>query len=257
MELRKSIEDIINCKKSNIAVAIKNLNTNETIMINQDKVFYSASTIKLLIMSEVLRQVKEGKHSLDELITLTDDKKVAGAGILKEFNSGHKFTIREIMTLMIVLSDNIATNMLIDLTGIDNINKMASRLNLKNTVLQRKMMDAIAAKAGMENKTCAEDLLHILELIYKGEDVDKKYSDIMIDILKRQQVTGRLDLYLPAGTVIAHKTGTLDKLEHDVGIVYLPNCTYIICVLTSNDETNIEGKEVIGMISKKVYDMYK
>lgn len=226
-------------------------------MINHNSIFNSASTIKLLIMSEILREINEGEHSLDELIILTEDVKVNGAGILKEFNSGHKFTIKEIITLMIVLSDNIATNLLINIAGIDRINKMGHDLHLKNTKIQRKMMDVTAVKTGKENLTCAEDLFHILELIYKGEDVNRKYSNFMLDVLKKQQVNGRLDLYLPSGIVIAHKTGTLDKLEHDVGIVYLQNCTYIICILTSNNKTNIEGKEIIGTISKIVYDAYK
>jgi len=257
VDLKYSIEELINSTSANIGIAVKNLNTNETIMINEGLAFRSASTIKLLIMSQILKEVKAGEHALDKLVILEDRHKVGGCGILKELEAGHKLTIKEYITLMIVLSDNTATNILIELSDMDKINRLVSELGLRKTELQRKMMDFEAAKAGRENKTCAEDMLHILELIYNGENVDEEYSCIMLDILKRQQITGSLDLYLPEDTVIAHKTGDLDKLEHDVGIVLLPDCPYIICVLTSENNSNREGKELIGKISQLVYNSYR
>lgn len=257
MDLRKSIEEIIKTNKGNVGVVVKNLNSKDTIMINERLVFPSASTIKLVIMSQVLKEVKEKKHSLKEIIKLVNTVKTGGDGILKELNEGHEFTLEEIMTLMIILSDNTATNILISLVGMESINSMALELGLRNTKLQRKMMDSAAARSGRENLTCAEDMARILELIYEGKNVDSEYSGIMLEILKKQQVRGRLDLYLPDDTLIAHKTGDLDKLEHDVGIVFLPGCTYIICVLTNETETNKDGREIIGKISKAVYEAYK
>ena len=115
-------------------------------------------------------------------------------------------------------------------------------------------MDSQAANEGRDNFTTADDFSHILELTYKGENVNKTYSNMMMDILKKQQVKGRLDLYLPEETVIAHKTGDLDSLEHDGGIVYLPDREYIICVLTNKVKSNKDGREIIGSISKMVYD---
>ena len=116
-------------------------------------------------------------------------------------------------------------------------------------------MVKFASKAsGKDNFTCAKDMSRILELIYTGKAIDNGSSKLMLDILLRQQVSGRLDLYIPEEVKIAHKTGTLDNLEHDVGIVYLPNTDYIICVLTNNLESNKEGREIIGLISKAVYD---
>jgi beta-lactamase class A len=99
-------------------------------------------------------------------------------------------------------------------------------------------------------------MTNVLEKVYDGEVIDKEYSSIMMDILKRQQVKGRLDLYLPDDTMIAHKTGDLDRLEHDVGIVFLPECRYIISVLTNETPTNKDGREIIGKISRLVYDSY-
>lgn len=257
MNLKNKIEEIISEYKGNVGVAVENLNTGENIMINEDMVLPSASTIKLVVMSEILKEVKSGNHNLDEIIKLKNEMKTDGDGILKELNSGHGFTLNEIITLMIIISDNTAANILIDMAGMKNVNKMAEQLGMANTKLQRRMMDSAAAKAGRENITCAKDMYHLLKLIYEGKNIDEEYSGIMLNILKRQQVAGRLNLYLPDNIIIAHKTGDLNRLEHDVGIVYLPDCAYIICVLTNETETNKDGREIIGKISKTVYDCYK
>lgn len=252
--LESKIREYIETQKGDIAVVVKNLTTNEEIKINENFVFPSASTIKISILSELFNKINEGAFDFNETVETTEDMKTGGDGILKELDSGHKFTLKELATLMIILSDNTATNMLINLLGMDPINSTIQRLGLTNTKLQRKMMDSQAAGEGRDNLITANDLARILELIYRGENVNKEYSDIMLDILKRQQVRGRLDLYLPEDVVIAHKTGDLDYLEHDAGIVYLPEKEYLICVLTNKTETNKDGREIIGMISKFVYD---
>lgn len=256
MEFKNAIQKIINENKGNVGVAIKNFNTDEIIKINEEKIFPSASTIKLVVMTEILNQVKAGKHSLNELIEITNKIKTGGDGILKELNSGNKYTLKEIILLMIILSDNTAANILIDMAGMNNVNKMAANLGMRHTKLQRRMMDSAAAKAGRENLTCAEDLFTFFELLYNNKILDEKCSRLMLDILKKQQVKGRLDLYLPDDMVIAHKTGDLDRLEHNAGIVYLKNCTYIICILTNETTTNKDGREIIGKISKAVYDSF-
>lgn len=254
MELKVLIKDIIDKSHSDVAVVIKRFKDNSIIMINECMIFPSASTIKLLIMARIMKEVKEKKRSLEDKIILRDIDKCDGDGILKEFNEGHIFTLKEVITLMIILSDNTATNILINIIGMDNINNMGKELNLVNTELRRKMMDSEAVKMGKENVTTAKDLYCILDMIYNRELIDCEYSDLMLDILKRQQVKGRLDLYLPEDTLIAHKTGDLDKLEHDVGIVYHPDGNYLICVLTKNVSTNKYGREIIGEISHQVYN---
>ena len=247
--LESKIRDYIKTQRGNIAVFVKDLATNEEIKINENSVFPSASTIKILIMSELFSKINDGVFDFKDTVEIKENMRTGGDGILKELEPGHKFTLKELTTLMIILSDNMATNILIDFLGMDNINSTIQKLRL-----QRKMMDSQAAGEGRENHITARDLANILELIYRGENVNKQYSGIMLDILKRQQVRGRLDLYLPEDTVIAHKTGDLDNLEHDGGIVYLPGKEYIICVLTNETETNKDGREIIGKISKMVYD---
>lgn len=252
--LEERIRNYILKQSGNVAVVVKDLKNNNEIKINENLVFPSASTIKISIMSELFNKVHDGFLKLDDTIEITEAMKTGGDGILKELKCGHKFTLDEICTLMIIVSDNMATNILINLLGMDNINNAISRLNLRSTKLQRKMMDSQAAKEGRENLITAHDFARILELIYNGKNINEKYSSMMLNILKRQQVRGRLDLYLPEEVVIAHKTGDLDNLEHDGGIVYLPDKEYIICVLTNKTGSNKEGREIIGNISKMVYD---
>lgn len=254
--LKNKIASIINESQGNVAVVVKNLSTGLKISFNPDLIFPSASTIKLVILSDLLRQCKSGKFNIEDKIKITEELLTGGDGILKELDMGHTFSLKELATLMIIISDNMATNILIDLLGMDNINNTAIQLGLKQTTLQRKMMDLNAQALGKDNFTCANDMAHILELIYTGKVIDNESSKIMFDILLRQQVNGRLNLYLPEEVKIAHKTGDLDNLEHDVGIVYLPTTNYIICVLTNNLESNKEGREIIGSISKVVYDEF-
>lgn len=252
--LEEKLKKFISEQKGNIAVFVKDLKSNKTIKINENSVFPSASTIKLSIMSELFNKINEGIYKLNDVIEITEGMKTGGDGILKELNCGHKFTLEEICTLMIIVSDNMATNILINLLGMSNINTAIKNLGLQDTKLQRKMMDSQAAREGRDNLITANDFAHIFELIYNDKNVNTAFSQLMLNILKRQQVRGRLDLYLPEEVVIAHKTGDLDCLEHDGGIVYLQDKAYIICVLTNQTESNKEGREIIGKISRLVYE---
>jgi len=251
--LKERINNYIQSYDSNIALAYKDLNSSETILINENKIFPSASTIKLLILGELFNRVEKKEISLSDKVDIYRFDKVGGDGILKELESEISLTLKDVATLMIILSDNYATNILIDTLGFDNINNLAKELNLSNTKLNRKMMDSEAVKKGLENETCALDLLKILDMIYSKTYINEEMSNLANDILLRQQVNG-LNTLLPEDTKIAHKTGDLDKLEHDVGIIYLDDINYILCILTNKLDTNYQGKKIISEISKIVYD---
>ena len=178
--------------------------------------------------------------------------KTGGDGVLKELNSGHHFTLKELATLMIIVSDNQATNILIDFLGMENINLLGKELRLKETFLGRKMMDIEARKKGYDN-TCADDISLLLKLIYQEKLINKKASQLMLDILLRQQQGERLQRYLPSDIKIAHKCGDLDNLENDGGIIWIEDKAYILVVLT-NGMPNLQCKQTIGKISKFVYD---
>ena len=197
----------------------------------------SASMIKVFILGQAMEEVKAGRMSLDETIVLQEDDKVGGAGILVGYDSGSALSVDTILRLMIIESDNTATNMMIDRLGFEAINDYIARNGYADSLLQRKMMDFEAVAAGRENYTSANDLGKFFTLLYNHQCVSRELDDVMLGYLKDQTD----DECLPAanpGSVVAHKTGELAGLIHDGGIVYGPQ-EYVI-VLMADD---FEGRE--------------
>ena len=253
IEWKKEIEKIISQVEGKVCVNFYDLNKNNGFSINGDKKVLSASMIKLLILTELMKKISEDKFSLSDTIMIANFMKTEGDGVLKELNAGHHFTLKELATLMIIVSDNQATNILIDFLGMKNINQLGREVDLKETFLGRKMMDTEARKNGYDNYTCADDISLLFKLIYQEKLINKEASQLMLDILLRQQQGERLQRYLPSDIKIAHKCGDLDNLENDGGIIWLGDRAYILVVLT-NGMPNLQCKQTIGKISKFVYD---
>ena len=252
-EWKKEIEKIISQVEGNVCINFYDLNKNNDFSINGDKKVLSASMIKLLILAELMKKISENKFSLSDTVMMANFMKIGGDGVLKELNTGHHFTLKELATLMIIISDNQATNILIDFLGMENINLLGKELGLKESFLERKMMDTEARKNGYDNYTCADDISLLLKLIYQEKLINKEASQLMLDILLRQQQGERLQRYLPSDIKIAHKCGDLDNLENDGGIIWIGDRIYILVVLTSG-MSNLQCKQTIGKISKFVYD---
>ena len=250
---KKEIEKIISQVNGKVCVNFYDLNKNDGFSINGDEKVLSASMIKLLILAELMKKIFENKFSLSDTVMMANFMKIGGDGVLKELNTGHHFTLKELATLMIIVSDNQATNILIDFLGMENINLLGKELGLKETFLERRMMDAEARKNGYDNYTSADDISLLLKLIYQEKLIDKEASQLMLDILLRQQQGERLQRYLPTDIKIAHKCGDLDNLENDGSIIWLGDKVYILVVLTSG-MSNLQCKQTIGKISKIVYD---
>ena len=254
--LEKKILEIIGDRIEDVSVIVKDLNSDKWILrLNENKVFQSASTIKIPIMIEVLRQVERGEVKLEDKIKINQKDKV-DFSIISELNVS-EYSVVDLITLMIIISDNTATNILIDLVGYESINSLIGNLNLKNTHLSRKMMDFQAIKEGRTNTSTSIDMANMVESIYKDEVLNKEHSKLAIDIMKRQVHKDCLARYLSEDIIIAHKSGELDGLNHDIGIVYTDKNTYIIGVFTENGEDNLANKRLIGNISKLVYDYFQ
>ncbi|MDO5040649.1 MAG: serine hydrolase [Peptoniphilus sp.] len=252
--LKSKVADFIKKTEGKVCISFYDLKEKEGFDIGGKEKMRSASTIKLLIMAELMRRVKSKELSLNDKIAVTQAHLTGGDGVLKELAYDHEFSLKELATLMIILSDNEATNILIDLLGMEQINKLAKTLKLKEASLQRKMMDSHAVSEGYENYICSEDLCTLLKKIYEGKLMGKKYDELMLDILKRQIQGERLQRYIKEELTIAHKSGDLDNLEHECAVVFLENTDYIIVVMTDDMNSNLEGKETIGKISKIIYD---
>jgi len=254
--LRQKIETLLASYTGRWGIVIINQSNGDKLEINPDMVFPSASMIKVPIMYEVMTQVAAGIIDLNASYVVRSDVCVGGAGILQELRPDITMTVRELVTLMIVLSDNTATNILIDLVGMGAVNATMTDLGLKSTVLRRQMMDFDAARAGKENDTSASDIALLFEIIESRLQLPREYSTLMLDILKRQQVRDKLPFYLPEETVLANKTGTLAGVEHDGGILFLPSGSYIISILTADLELNYQGLQLVASIGKMIYDHF-
>ena len=254
--LSELICDAFDPTKMNCALVVKNLKTGESAAWNENRRVPSASLIKLPIMVEVMRQARAGRLSLEQRISVASADKVPFS-ILTLLETGNSYSLRDLITLMIIQSDNTAANLLIDRAGSDRINQGLAQLGLPGTVLQRKMMDSAARAAGRENFTTAADMARLLELLYRGAVVDAAGSAWMLEIMKNQLNNSMMMQQLPDDTVVAHKTGDLAGISHDVGIVYREDFAYILAVLVWDARTNCDARLAIGRISRAVYDYFE
>lgn len=251
--IKEMIIEEIKTIDEDISIVIKDLTKEQWIFkYNEDKVFPSASLIKIPIMIEALYAAQNGEYRLDEKIKIEENTRVPYS-IISELKLD-EYPLIDLITLMIILSDNTATNVLIELLGYGRINERIKKLNCNNTILKRKMMDFKAAKEGKENMTSPMDMAIIMEKIYKKSIINLESCNIMIDILSRQKHRDMLPRYIVDEVTIAHKTGELTGLNHDVGVFYLDNIHYLIGIFTTNGKDDLEGKRTIGRISKLVYN---
>ena len=208
----------------------------------------SASMIKVFILGYAMERAKDGTLDLQESVTLDDEEKVGGSGILSSYPSGAEFSVLEMLRLMITESDNTATNIMIDRLGMENINQYIQNRGYTETILQRNMMDFLAAARGMENYTSARDLGKFFTGLYNHQCVDAVNDAVMIDFLKAQTDNEALPKALPYFTV-AHKTGELIGAYHDGGILY-GDKDYILIILTDDYENREETINAIQEAAK-------
>ncbi len=251
-------EKVINKLKSiegDVSFYYKNLITKETIKYNEEKKMLAASLIKLPILVECFNQLKKGMVKKEEVFITKNKDKVPSCGALNYMRENLEVTLEDLYVLMIILSDNYATNILIDKLGIDNINKTIKEINLKNTVLNRKMFDSYKSAQGFENYTSAEDMAYILESLYNEKLIDKKSSEEMLVILKNQRLNGKIPFFLQnikPKIDIFHKTGEDSNITHDVGIVFAKE-PFIICFCGNN----VDVPKYERSMQDITYDLYK
>lgn len=248
-----ALTDIAERSDAIVGIAVKDLKSGETFSVNEKEIFPTASSIKIFVLAEVYRQADEGKFKLTDIKPLTPSSRVGGSGVLSILSERSvSMSIRDYCVLMMNLSDNTATNFLIDLVGMKNVNDFAVKNGCVSTKLQRRMMDVQAAKEGRENISAPADLVSIFEKLYRGEIVSKQASDDMLAIMKLEK-DGWLKSGIPSGTAIANKAGDIEGIKCDAGVIYLENAPYSICVMTKMLVNDAEGGPIITDISKTVY----
>ena len=220
------------------------------------KQFPAASLIKLPILAAAFYAVREKKISFQEPVTVQKKDVVGGSGKIKALSLPKKFAFVQLLELMISSSDNTATNKVIEILDFEYINSIFKRLGLTGTTLTRKMMDFSQRKNGVDNYTSAADISYLLERIYRGGLVNRKLSKLALSFLKKQKVNDRLPRYLPAGVVVAHKTGLERGVVHDAGIVFTSGGDYLICVLVKGGSSFAPAKKFIAQLSLLAYNLY-
>lgn len=254
--IEKAITDVLQPVAGTFGVSACHLKTGEEISINENEVFKSASVIKVPILIELYCRRDEGGVSLGEVIELKDEHKVAGSGVLKELHAGLPFTILDLATLMIVVSDNTATNMLIDRLGMDPVTARLRSLALKDTILARKMYDFEQAALGKENLCTPREITLLLKLMAQGRISGKSTSAEMLQIMAKQQCREKIPLLLPEGVKIANKTGSLAEVTHDVGVVTTAEHEYVLSIMAGDVTDMVTADRAIAEASKAVYGYF-
>ncbi len=271
--LKEYIETKLNQLQGRAGIYYKNLHTQEEILVAQNDLFLSASVIKLWIMGEAFHQIEQGILSKDTKIILKDSDKVpsglledyakqARAGVLSEdmfpesgilnlLHTGAELTIEDLYRLMIVISDNTATNILIDILEMKKINEFIASLGMEKTRLNRILFDASSQQKKLENVISLKETGLFLEKIYRGELVSKKASEEMAAILQNQQMNYKIPFFLPH-IPIGHKTGEDNGITNDAGIIY-SEIPFVLC-FASNDTQVCFADRVCQDIAKKAYD---
>ena len=229
-KLDEQIKPIVASFKGKVSLFAKNLDTGETYALNPDERVRTASTIKIAVMIEAFARVNEGKAKWTDEVVLTKEKKVSGSGILTELSDGLKLTLRDAVNLMMILSDNTATNLVLDVLTTDAVNARMESLGFKQIKINRKVGSGGESTAGKdpENKkfglgvATPREMVLIMEKLERGEIINPTVSKEMLDLMKREQgrnAIGRSLWSVP----MASKYGALDRLRSAVGILYMKN----------------------------------
>jgi len=216
-KLSHDLDQVASSLDGAIGIAVKDLAGGESFFLHADTVFPQASSIKIPILLELLRQAQAGTLRLDERVEVKRAQAVGGSGVLQHFGEGTSaLSLRDLAVLMIVLSDNTATNLLIDRVGLENVNDTLKRFGLRQTRLQRRMLDLAASRAGRENLSTPREMAALLELLHQGKVLEAKHAALALEILKYPKDTP-LRRGLPAAVELADKPGEMPGVSCDSG----------------------------------------
>lgn len=265
--VKRQIGEEFSKQEGTFALAFKDLTTGEEILINEHELFHAASTMKTPVMVEVYKQASEGKFSLkdsilikNEFISIYDSSKFSispatDSDTLLYKEIGKKRTIYSLMSDMIIVSSNLATNLIIELVDARNVTNTLRSIGANEIQVLRGVEDTKAFEAGLVNKVCAFDLMLLFEKIDKEELVNAEASMAMMDILLDQHFNDIIPAKLPKKVKVAHKTGEITGVRHDTGIVYLPDGRKYVLILLSKDlKDERAGVEAMANVSEIIYN---
>jgi len=255
------------------ALYAKNLGTGETIERRADETFPTASTIKVFVLLELMRRVQQGAFSLDQHVPILAAQQVGGSGVLKDLSAGLSMSLRDVATLMIVLSDNTATNVLIDLLGLEAINNTIAGMGLRTTrLLNRVDFERIGSDVTKFAVTTAREFGDALEQVANGTFLDQSSCDTVLDIMRRQQYLDLLprylsynpyarDLGLAQDLWIANKTGFFMGVRCETAVIAFGGVKLVVAALTKDGKElgfNAENENAVllGHAGQALYEYF-
>jgi len=264
-KLAADILDRIQKSGAEVGVAFRTLDGKTEWFSRADDVFHAASTMKIPVMIELFHQVREGKLKLDEPLVVRNEFHSLVDGSIYRLDSGDDSetdlykavgqtrTLGQLCELMITVSSNLATNLLVEKLGVENIRAMVHALQADGMNVLRGVEDNKAYEKGMNNTTTARGLLILLEAFAKGQAVDADSSRQMVEILARQKFNEAIPAGLPSGTRVAHKTGELTKVHHDAAIVYAPR-PFVLVILVRGLAESKDSAALMADITRRIYE---
>jgi beta-lactamase class A len=277
--LQTQLQMLIAGYHGDVAIYAEDLHTGRSVAINADATVPTASTIKLAVLFEALEQIADGRKHWNDPVTLTKANQVEGSGVLTQFDTPLTVTLKDALTMMIVVSDNTATNLAIDDLGLGNINDRIQWMGLQNTWLYKKVfldpvppVPADQPKFGL-GKTTAREMATMMrrfatcDLSAPGtagepSQSDRELCDVALGMLKNQTEREGISRYLGGDLTVASKGGAIDAARNDVGIVYAKNGPIIISVYTYNNKDqrwtpDNPGRLLIASVSKAIVDAWQ
>ena len=255
--MEESIGTIVRETDAVVGVAILDLTDQRAFYLNADAIYPTASTIKIAVLAELYRQHERGSGAkLGDLYTVNAKDGVGTEGILQAMSAGvSRITNRDLALLMVSLSDNSATNVLIDRVGMDNVNAWLAQVGLERTRLRRHMLDVKAAQEGRENTSTPRELVTLLRAMHEGRVFGKATTEEFFKMLATEK-SSYIPRRLPVGLMIANKPGNLDAVRNDAGIIFVPGRPFAIAVMTTFAADGLEAEESIGRIAYAAWSYF-
>lgn len=262
--LREQLERIADRHTGVTGISVRNLTTRESLSIRGDEPFPSASLIKVAILVALLDETKEGRVALDERVSVVARDRVGGSGVLMHMNSGLAPTFEDYAWLMVALSDNTATNVLLDKLDIRTVGQKMEALGLPRSKVHSKTFrreTSIAPDSSARygfGVTTPDETTSLFTMLHESQAVSPALDSLALRVLLANQDGNMMTRWLPDGTRVAHKTGSVDRSRNDCGIMYTPAAPIALCVMTrENEDTTYRVDNaahlLIARIARAVY----
>jgi beta-lactamase class A len=268
-DLAARLPPLAKAHKGKVAIAVKHLGTGESYYLNADEPMPTASLIKLAVMIEVYQQAAEGKVKFSDPVTLRKEDKVSGSGVLTaHFTPGITFPLRDAVHLMIAVSDNTATNLVLDKIGIGATALRMEAWGFPNTKIHAKSFRGDTTSVFPERtkrfglgSTTAREMVEILARLHGGKLVNPNACKEMLDLLRQCDDNAKFTRFLPESIKVAHKTGSVSDARTDAGVLYLQSGPVALCVLTADNDDkrwvlDNAGNLFCARVAKEMYQYF-